>query len=41
MKSTSRRLGLVLSVSKDGLRAPMPWFDKLTTRAAQAVCEAT
>ena len=25
---------LVLSVSKDALHTPMPWFDKLTTGAA-------
>jgi hypothetical protein len=27
----SHTLLLVLSLSKDGLRLPMPWFDKLTT----------
>ena len=27
----NRKLDLVLSLSKDGLRMPMPWFDKLTT----------
>jgi hypothetical protein len=37
MQSRSRTLNLALSVSKDGLHAPMPWFDKLTTGAAQAV----
>jgi hypothetical protein len=28
---TSHTLILVLSLSKDRLRLPMPWFDKLTT----------
>jgi hypothetical protein len=28
---TSHALVLVLSLSKDGLRLQMPWFDKLTT----------
>jgi hypothetical protein len=41
MESPSRGLNLVLSVSKDGPRLQMPWFDKLTTGAAQADCEAT
>ena len=41
MESPSRMLNLVLSMSKDELRAPMPWFDKLTTGATQAVGEAT
>jgi hypothetical protein len=34
MGSPRRKLNLVLSVSKDGLRTPMPWFDKLTTGVA-------
>jgi hypothetical protein len=36
-ESPSRSLNIVLSVSKDGLRAPVPWFDRLTTGAAQVV----
>jgi hypothetical protein len=32
-----RRLNLDLSLSKDGLRAPIPWFDKVTTGATTLI----
>ena len=35
-KHRSRTLILVLISSKDGPRAPMPWFDRLNTGMAQA-----
>ena len=34
MEFTSHTFVLVLNLSKDGPRPPMPWFDKLTTRVA-------
>ena len=30
-------LAIVLSLSKDGLHTPTPWFDKLTTGLVQTV----
>jgi len=41
MEHHSRTRVLVLSVSKDGLRAATPWFDKLTTGLARAAAGST
>jgi len=32
---------LVLSLSKDGLHVPMPWFDKLTTGSVRVIAYST